>query len=42
MDQAILQALEKIRCPSLDGFFSVCTAPGEEVINAASIAVWFL
>ena len=42
MDQAILQALEKIRCPFLDVFFSVFTALGEELIIAAIIAVVFL
>ena len=42
MDQAILQALEKIRCPFLDVFFSVFTALGEEFIIAAIIAVVYI
>ena len=42
MDEAILQALEKIRCPFLDVFFSVFTALGEEFIIAAIIAVVYI
>lgn len=42
MDTWILQALEKIRCPFLDVFFSVFTALGEEMIIAAIIAVIYL
>ena len=42
MDAAILQALEKIRCPFLDVFFSVFTALGEEFVIAAIIAVVYI
>ena len=42
MDTAILQALEKIRCPFLDVFFSVFTALGEEFVIAAIIAVVYI
>ncbi len=42
MDTAILQALEKIRCPFLDVFFSVFTALGEEFVIAAIIAVIYI
>lgn len=42
MDAAILQALEKIRCPFLDVFFGIFTALGEEMIIAAIIAVVYI
>ena len=42
MDAAILQALEKIRCPFLYVFFSVFTALGEEFVIAAIIAVVYI
>ena len=42
MDAAILRALEHIRCPFFDIFFSVFTALGEELIIAAIIAVIYL
>ena len=42
MDTAILQALEKIRCPFLDVFFGIFTALGEEMIVAAVIAVIYI
>lgn len=42
MDAAILQALEKIRCPFLDVFFGIFTALGEEMIIAAIIAVIYI
>lgn len=42
MDAAILQALEKIRCPFLDVFFSIFTMLGEELIIAAVIAAVYV
>lgn len=42
MDAAILQALEKIRCPFLDVFFGIFTALGEEMIIASIIAVVYI
>ncbi len=42
MDAAILQALEKIRCPFLDVVFGIFTALGEEMIIAAIIAVVYI
>ena len=42
MDAAILQALEKIRCPFLDVFFGIFTALGEELIVAGIIAVIYI
>lgn len=42
MDIAILQALEKIRCPFLNVFFGIFTALGEEFIIAGIIAVIYI
>ena len=42
MDAAILQALEKIRCPFLDVFFAIFTALGEELVIAAIIAIVYI
>ena len=42
MDAAILRALEYIRCPFLDVFFSIFTALGEELIIAAIVAVVYI
>ena len=42
MDAAILRALEHIRCPFFDFFFSVFTALGEEMIIAAVIALIYV
>ena len=42
MDAAVLQALEKIRCPFLDVFFGIFTALGEELIVAGIIAVIYI
>lgn len=42
MDEFILQALEKIRCPFLDVFFGIFTALGEELIIAGIIAVVYI
>lgn len=42
MDTAVLQALEKIRCPFLDVFFGIFTALGEEFVIAAVIAVVYI
>ena len=42
MDAAILRALEYIRCPFFDFFFSVFTALGEEMIIAAVIAAVYV
>ena len=42
MDAAILQALERIRNPFFDVFFSVFTALGEELIIAAIVAVIYV
>lgn len=42
MDIAILQALEKIRCPFLDVFFAIFTTIGEEAVVAAIVAVVFI
>ena len=42
MDTAVLQALEKIRCPFLDVLFGIFTALGEEFVIAAVIAVVYI